>query len=81
MVEEASDLDQPATIRDVAFLLTNLSIAIMSEVHLSSRSADQALIDIANKIQESAAATPEPRAALLLGALAQQLIETEPGAG
>jgi hypothetical protein len=80
MAEEIDEFSQPATIRDVAFMLTNIAIELVAEFALTSKEADEALIEIGNKLLTASAIAPAPRARRLLRALSQQIIETEAGA-
>jgi hypothetical protein len=81
MTIRSDENDQTATISDVVFLLRSLAIEIMDQAALTSSGADEALHDIANNLLDSSRKTTGARERLLLGALAQKLIETEPGAG
>jgi hypothetical protein len=81
MTTQSDDGDQAATISDVVFLLRNLAIEIMDQAALTSSGADEALHEIANNLLDSSRKATGTRERLLLRALAQKFIETEPGAG
>jgi hypothetical protein len=72
-------LEQPATIGDVVYLVRAGIIEVMAEAALTSRTADNSLIAIANELTTLSKQAHGPRLRFLLAALAQSLIETEPG--
>ena len=78
--EATPALEQPATIGDLIYLVRWAIIEVMAEATLTSKAADRALIAIANELTTQSKEATEPRNRFLLAALAQKLIETEPGA-
>lgn len=77
-----SELDKPVSGQDLADALTLVIIELVAALSPSTKVADEKLDDVAGQLLTMASnLTNNPRLALLIRTTAQQLIQTEAGAG
>lgn len=74
-------LDGPVSLREMAALMTMMTIEIIGHATLTGGNADGVLTDMANDFLEKSRYAVDPRMRAVLSTYARSLIATEPGAG
>ena len=76
-----NEMDEPVTGREVVDLLTVAILETVAALAPTSKVADENLEDIASQLLTLSGKFTNLRLSALLGAIAQQLIQTEAGSG